>query len=59
MICAAVSCVVVEEYSPMKRGLKGENSDEIDVGRRVEEYSPMKRGLKDARRIRRARSHHR
>ena len=38
----------VEEYSPMKRGLKGADGIWDNVAYHVEEYSPMKRGLKEA-----------
>ncbi len=38
---------MVEEYSPMKRGLKALIDSWLHWGRKVEEYSPMKRGLKD------------
>ena len=46
---------MVEEYSPMKRGLKGSGimstirkttDEEASRAVKVEEYSPMKRGLK-------------
>ena len=36
----------VEEYSPMKRGLKGRPCSTPCPEVSVEEYSPMKRGLK-------------
>jgi len=36
----------VEEFSPMKRGLK-DNLEQLRIGLyKVEEFSPMKRGLK-------------
>jgi molybdopterin converting factor small subunit len=47
LILFALLASVVEEYSPMKRGLK-EWTDQLGTTRVhvVEEYSPMKRGLK-------------
>ena len=43
---------LVEEYSPMKRGLKVRAQGVVHGGIPVvEEYSPMKRGLKESGRL--------
>jgi len=41
-----VGRTAVEEFSPMKRGLKGSCGTVFGVFQVVEEFSPMKRGLK-------------
>ncbi len=47
MLDDLVGALTVEEYSPMKRGLKVERrTDARRLVKNVEEYSPMKRGLK-------------